>query len=337
MPRGKHYSVDLKGKIIEAYKAGIPQKTIKDQFRVSKQVVSKIIKNYRLRGTVINLKRGGRKRKTSKKEDRRLKRISQRCPRLSANEILAELGNPSVSSRTVQRRLVEMGLPGRRPAKKPLLTKKNRDSRLLFANRHLHWTAKDWRKVLFSDESKFNIFGSDGAQFIHRPAMKRLDPKYVSGTVKHGGGNIMVWGAFSAFGMGPIHKIDHKMDRFLYRAILEDVMLPYAEYEMPLKFVFQHDNDPKHTAKIVKQWFVEKNIRVLQWPPQSPDLNPIENLWEIIEKKIRTQNISNKNQLWQEIQNVWKSIDNEIISNLISSMPNRCQQVIANQGYWTKY
>lgn len=65
---------------------------------------------------------------------------------------------------------------------------------MLFVSRHLHWTANDWKKVLFSDESKFNIFGSDSAQFIHRPANKKLDPRYVSETLKHDGGNIMVWG-----------------------------------------------------------------------------------------------------------------------------------------------
>lgn len=337
MPRGHHYSVDLKEKIIEAYKAGHPQSTIKNNFGVTKQVVSRIIKNFRLRGRVVNLKRGGRKRKTTKQLDRRIKRISQQNPRLSANQILAELDESNVSSRTIQRRLVEVGLPARRPAKKPLLSKKNIDARMLFATRHVHWTVKEWQNVLFSDECKFNIFGSDGLRVIRRPVNKRLDPKYVSGTVKHGGGNIMVWGCFSAYGIGPIHRIEGTMDRFMYRNILQDVMLPYAEWEMPLKFTYQHDNDPKHTAKIVKQWFRENNMSVLTWPGQSPDLNPIENLWEIVKTKVRQKNITNRDQLFQEIQSVWNSIDDDVISKLIASMPKRCQQVIDNKGYWTKY
>lgn len=124
MPRGHHLSVDLKEKIIDAYKSGKLQKTISENLNLSKQVVSSVIKKFKLRGKVVNLKRGGRSRKTTKKLDRRIKRISLQDPRKSAKAILAELGDVNVSSRTVQRRLEEQGLPAMRPAKKPFLSKK---------------------------------------------------------------------------------------------------------------------------------------------------------------------------------------------------------------------
>lgn len=156
--------------------------------------------------------------------------------------------------------------------------------------------------MLFSDESKYDIYGNDDIQYVHWPQGKRLDPKYVVPTVKHGGGNIMVWGCFSYYGMGPIHKISGTMDRFKYLDILKNVMMPYAEWEMPLKFIFQHDNDPKHTANVVKDWIAKEKIRVMKWPAQSPDLNLIENLWEITNRQIRKVTIRNKDQLFEEVQ-----------------------------------
>jgi hypothetical protein len=74
---------------------------------------------------------------------------------------------------------------------------------------------------------------------------KRFNEKYIVPTVKHGGGNVMLWGCFSHHGVGPSQFIDGNMD------ILNRVMLPYAEWNMPLRFVFQHDNDPKHASLLV--------------------------------------------------------------------------------------
>ena len=127
------------------------------------------------------------------------------------------------------------------------------------------------------------------------------------------------------------------MDRFIYRNILETVMLPYAEEEMPLRWVFQHDNDPKHTSNHVKSWLLNNNINVLKWPAQSPDLNPIENLWEIVNGRIKRDSATNKRTLFSQIKDAWEDIPNDQIKRLIDSMPRRCAAVIKNKGYAINY
>ena len=144
--------------------------------------------------------------------------------------------------------------------------------------------------MLWTDESKFNRFGSDRKQYVRRPQNQELSPRYTLKTVKHGGGNVIVWGSFSWCGVGP------------------------------LVWKFQQDNDPKHTAKSVKMWFNAKKINVLEWPVQSPDPNPIENLWEEVDRNINRSTATNLDRFWIEIKAAWEAITPERCQKLISSM-----------------
>ncbi len=158
-----------------------------------------------------------------------------------------------------------------------------------------------------------------------------MHPKNTIPTVKHGGGNIMLWGCFSAKGPGRLICVKERMNGAMYREILSENLLPSARaLKMKRGWVFQHDNDPKHSARATKEWLRKKHFKVLEWPNQSPDLNPI----EIFGGSWKSQNITALEEICME---EWAKIPATVCENLVKTYRKRLTSVIANKGYITKY
>ncbi len=148
----------------------------------------------------------------------------------------------------------------------------------------------------------------------------------------------MIWAAMSSAGVGPLCFLKSTVNAAIYQEILEHFMLPSADKLYgDADFIFQQDMAPAHTAKGTKRWFQWHGVTVLDWPANSPDLNPIVNLWSIIKRKMRDTRPNNADDLKAAIKATWASMTPEQCHKLITSMPCYIDAVIHAKGGPTKY
>ena len=191
-------------------------------------------------------------------------------------------------------------------------------------------------KIVRTDESSFQAFGHRGQQRIWRHPGDRYTSKFVVPTVKHGGSSLLVWGMMTRFGVGPIYGVDGSMWQDQYLHVLENALLPHVKNKVGSNFSFQQDNAPCHASSLVKEWFQSNDMTPWSWPPQSPDLSPIENLWRDISMGLKQSKPINLHELLSEIQRIWYAIPVERCQWLVDSFPRRIKACISSLGSHTK-
>ena len=208
---------------------------------------------------------------------------------------------------------------------------------------------------MWSNETKIELFGVNSTRRVWRKRNAEYNAKNTIPTVKHGGGNLMLWGCFSAKGTGRLQSIEGRMNGAMYQEILGDNHLPSVRaLKMGHGWVVQHDNDTKHTAMATKEFVTlhgatyapnspmcmyvrlkKKHIKVLEWPSQSPDLNPIGNLWREVKLRVANRQPRNLKDLEWICKEEWTKIPPKICANLLKNYNKHLTS--DNKGFSTKY
>ena len=296
--------------------------------KCNEKTVRNWLKRYQETGDVIEEIKPGRTRKTTRRQNKTIERVTERNPELSIRSI-TQSSNLPISSTTIWRRLKEFGYENTAPTKKPLLNQDHATKRLIWARKNL---TRDWSAVIFSDEASFNV------RVPPRRVWTKPGVRYIARTVKHPV-KVHIWGCFSEKGFGRIHVFTgiltgRKMCEIYSRALLPSIgaLIPNgSDWEL------QEDNDPKHMSKVAKKWKEENGVNRMSWPAMSPDMNPKENVWAVLKSRVAFKKPKNLKSLVRNIRKEWRTLSHEYAEKLVSSMSSRVQALINASGDYTLF
>lgn len=330
-----------KDRIIGMHTSGMSGRNIAQNLSLCPSTVTKVIKRYKLSGSTENAARPGRPKKLNERDHRHLVNDVKKNRRSTLQDITNNMPF-EVSSSTIRRALHEQGIHNRIAIKKPFISNINRGKRLLFARNHRNLTIDDWKHILWTDESSFTI-GKNSYQIrVWRPSSQRYDPSCLTPSFKSGRQSVMVWGCFMWNKRGPLVILPKgSLNGMNYVAVMEEAMLDFwmEQSEEQGYVIIQEDNAPIHTCKLAKQWRESREMDSLTWPPNSPDLNPIEHIWYLIKMIVQKMNPrpTTLPSLKDAIKKAWDEYDLDIMNRLVESMPDRIEAVIKAHGGSTKY
>ena len=301
-PRRKLSNFD-RARAVAWFQDGVTKREVARRLQVSISVIVRLIQRYTATGRAQERRRSGRPKKTNPREDRLIEQALQ--TRTASSSIIRRHVRvvANISQQTIRNRLHGFNLRSRRPAVQPPLTPAYRAARRAFCRRQVRWTRHQWSQVLFSDESRFTMNHNDGRLRVwRRPGQHFIDAtvqeKVVFGRFCNG------LGAFSLHHRTPLYHVQGNLNGLRYRdEILRLLAVPTLQQTGPMA-VYQDDNARPHRARVVNDFLQQSGVNRMEWPACSPDLNPIENLWDELDRKVRSNNPAPKDaqHLFQMLQ-----------------------------------
>ncbi|GFW84417.1 transposable element Tcb1 transposase [Trichonephila clavipes] len=305
----RHHIDDfMRGRIIGKIEEGRKITDVAREFDIAHSVVSRLWKSFKTTGMCSRRHGGGRVRSTTPAEDRYIVLSAKRSRRTTAqqvaNQFLAASGK-QISRKTVARRLRGGGLHARRPVVCVPLTRQHRTARLQWCREHHNWTEQDWACVLFSDESRFSLSSDCRRQLIWRESGTAYRPENIQEKDRYPTCSIMVWAGIMINGRTRLHVVAN--GTMTGQRYIDEVLLPHVR-------LFRGAVD-------------SESIQRLVWPARSPDLNPIENVWDALGRQVAGRNYppTNKNTLFRALTEEWDKLPQQLLDNVVQSMVRRVE------------
>lgn len=301
--------------------------------------------------TQVTRRRSGGPKKLNEEERTMLLNTIDQDPRIKYDHLLSRLDH-SVSRQTLWRFFREQNKRKWLVLQRPELTEAQAHARRAWADRVQGYDSDKWRKIFWSDESTVERGKGARREYTFTRPAAQIAARDIEEVSCHKGIKQMFWAAFSGSGRrtgliplfgdsnSPRGGVNRWVILELYQRVLPTLMNGTEGA------IFQQDNAPVHTAHVIRDWLADQDFAVMAWPPYSPDLNPIENLWALLKAKIyelhpeikgMPDNEETLQILTAAAQEAWSEIDTDMLEKLAVTMPNRVKQVIDNDGWYTSY
>ncbi|GFU38468.1 transposable element Tcb1 transposase [Trichonephila clavipes] len=333
-----HIDDFMRGRIIGKIEEGREITDVAREFDIAHSVVSRLWKSFKSTGMCSRPQGGDRVRSKTPAKDRYIVLSAKRNRRITvqqvANQFLAA-SKKQISRKTVARRLRGGGLYARRPVVYVPLTRQHRSARLQWCREHHNWTEQDWTCVLFSDESRFSLSSDCGRQLIWRESGTVYRPENIQEKDRYLTCSIMVWAGIMINGRTCLHVVAN--GTMTGQRYIDEVLLPHVRLfrgAVGDKFVFMDDNATCHRTLAVQDCLDSEGIQRLVWPARSPDLNPIENVWDALGRQVAGRNYhpTNKNTLIRALIEEWDKLPQQLLDHVVQSMVRRVEWCITLHG-----
>ncbi|GFX11403.1 transposable element Tcb2 transposase [Trichonephila clavipes] len=287
----------MRDRIIGKIEEGRKITDVAREFDIAHSVVSRLWKSFKTTRMCSRRHGGGRVRSTTPAEDRYIVLSAKRNKRTTAQQ--------------------------------------HRTARLQWCREHHNWTEQDWASVLFSDESRFSLSSDCRRQLIWRESGTAYRPENIQEKDRYPTCSIMVWAGIMINGRTRLHVVAN--GTMTDQRYVDEVLLPHVRLfrgAVGDKFDFMDDNATCHRTLAVQDCLDSAGIQRLVWPARSPDLNPIENVWDALGRQVAGRNYppTNKKTLIRALTEEWDKLPQQLLDNVVQSMVRRVECCITLHG-----